>query len=672
MCGISVIFNQNGIREKEIIKMGDIIKHRGPDDEGYYLHNSNTGDYYVAGGADTPEQVFQSPIHHAPKLILGEKDQKVNATIGLGHRRLSILDISPSGHQPMSDKNGRYWITYNGEIYNYIELRDELIKQGFVFHTNSDTEVIINSYIAWGIDCQHKFNGMWAFSIYDSVAKTIFFSRDRYGIKPFYYWVSHSGTFHAASEIKQFTASTEWQAVVNKDRAHDFLFYSLTDHTDETLFDKVYILKGGHHYFGSIVDLSDSSIIRHNIQKWYNYNNDNFDGNFDDACKGFSHLFKDAVEKHLRSDAPTGSALSGGLDSSAIVCYINQLLKKSDNAELQKTFSSCSNDDRYDERKWMNEVTKFTNVDGHFIYPNGEDVFSLSEKVIWHIDEPYQSQSIFLSYHVSQEAKRSKVKVMLNGQGADEYLLAYGEFRMLRWRKNLLHLSNISNLKQEIMRLGKSNFLGVIVNLLNAFIPLGIRPMLVKLTKRYRLMDSIVDNTVLKSHAKHPYLIDYYNRRTPQEISKHQISVEPLPKYLHYEDRMSMAHSVESRVPFLDYRLVEFTRKLPLEFLDGENEPKKILSNSLGHLLPTAIRYRKDKKGFITPEERWFKEDFYNEFLQLLKDNLHYAKGIINSEAAIKYFEDVRTGKIRFTYTYWHIISFCLWMKVFNVHLEYK
>jgi asparagine synthase (glutamine-hydrolysing) len=235
-----------------------------------------------------------------------------------------------------------------------------------------------------------------------------------------------------------------------------------------------------------------------------------------------------------------------------------------------------------------------------------------------------------------------------------------------------MKFKNLGSITREMERLGQPNFWSSLLLLFYVYVPLKIRPWLVKLTKRYRMMDAIVDNNVLKSNGRHPYLIDQYNRRTPQEITKHQMSIEPLPKYLHYEDRMSMAHSVESRVPFLDYRLVEFTRTLPLEYLDDDNEPKKILAHSLSSLLPPAIRNRKDKKGFITPEQRWFKEDFYNEFLQLLRDNVHYAKGIVNPQAAEQYFNDVREGKTIFTYTYWHILSFCLWMKVFNVQLEYN
>lgn len=668
MCGLSVILNPEGVEGTDLFNMNDIIKHRGPDDEGFYLE-SDDGESLVMGGEDTPIETYKGKLPYSP-TSKHNYHHKFNVTqVGLGHRRLSIIDLSPKGHQPLSDTTGRYWIVYNGEIYNYAELRAELKTLGHQFFTETDTEVIINSYIQWGIDCQHKFNGMWSFALYDKLEKTIFLSRDRFGIKPLYYWISPLQTFHAASEIKQFTTCKGWVAFANTDRVHDYIYHCLTDHTDETMFSGVYQIAPGHYFFGNIKEACQAHGSRVSITKWYDHQVQNFTGSFEEACKTFSDTFKSAIELHLRSDVTNGSALSGGLDSSAIVCYSNQLLKNQGSQELQKTFSSCSTDERYDERKWMEEVVKTTKLESHFIYPEGKDVFKLSEKILWHLDEPYQSQSVFLGYHVFQEAKKNGVKVMLNGQGADEYLFAYGEYRKLRWRRGLLKL-NFKEVLNEAQQLGYPKGSFFFMQLFSNLIPTWLRVYMVKLSSRNKRMSTIVNNQVLPPPKKHLYEIDNYHKRNVQEVSKHQMAVEPLPKYLRFEDRISMAHSIEARVPFLDYRLVEFTRSLPIEYLDGPNEPKKIIANALSQILPEAIRKRKDKKGFITPEQKWFMEDFKQEFLNLLKENVHFAKGIIRPKEAIDFYSDMQTGKIKFSYQYWHLVQICIWMKIFNVKIK--
>ena len=246
MCGITGII---GIGENnrigDLVMMNQIINYRGPDDEGYVLISDDK--IIVAGGVNTAPSSWQEESPYLPKISI-EMIDEFNISVAFGHRRLSILDLSPKGHQPMCDQNERYWITFNGEIYNYIEIKEQLQGLGHYFQTHTDTEVILVAYQEWGADCQQYFNGMWAFAIYDKQEKTLFFSRDRYGIKPFYYWFSPEGEFYFASEIKQFTTATGWRAVLNGERAYDYLYYSLTDHTDETLFRGVYVLPPGHFY----------------------------------------------------------------------------------------------------------------------------------------------------------------------------------------------------------------------------------------------------------------------------------------------------------------------------------------------------------------------------------------------------------------------------------------
>ena len=662
MCGVSGVIAKNLVKIDSFVKMNQIIKHRGPDDEGFVLFSDS--EYKVLGSNDTAKETWEAKGIYLP--INKVAQTTFQAQVAFGHRRLSILDLSPKGHQPMCGDDRRYWITFNGEIYNYIEIRDELIQLGYSFNTDTDTEVIINAYKQWGIDCQHKFNGMWAFAIYDTIEKSIFLSRDRFGIKPLYYWFSTEGDFYFGSEIKQFTALPGWRAVLNKERAFDYLYYALTDHTDETLFKGVYILPPGCSFESKIKNVkSDNGKIT--FFKWYHPVTLTTKMSFNEAKAHFLEKFKDSIKLHLRADVPLGSALSGGLDSSSIVSYINILLKQQGKSELQKTFSSCSHDERFDERKWMEEVVKETKVDGHYVYPKGEDIFSLTDKLIWHMDEPYQSQSAFLGYHVFQEAKKNNVIVLLNGQGADEYLSGYANFRILR-HKRLLKALKIIKLKNELGSVSK------VISILNLFlkdaIPSTYRNKLAFYNSKNKAFDKIVRIKKLVKEKKHPYDTMSYDNRNHVVISKHQLFNEPLQKYLRWEDRNSMAHSIEARVPFLDYRLVEFVHSLPLEYLDAPNLSKRILVEAMKGILPEKVRNRKDKKGFITPEQQWFTIDFKNEFLKLFQDNINYAKGLIDENEAKSYLTQMQKGMIPFDYSYWHIILFCIWMKTFNVELD--
>jgi asparagine synthase (glutamine-hydrolysing) len=641
--------------------MNQIIKHRGPDDEGFVLFNKNN--HVVIGSSETSPEVFKSSGNYLSGNRI--EDVSFDAEVAFGHRRLSIIDLSSNGHQPMCSKDLNYWITFNGEIYNYIEVRNELIKLGYEFFTDTDTEVILAAFDCWGVECQNKFNGMWAFAIYDRVNEKLFLSRDRFGIKPLYYWFSPESDFYFGSEIKQFTVLPEWRAVLNRKRALDYLYHSLTDHTDETMFQGVFSILPGHYVLLNKDDLlkSKDNLV---LQKWYNPSISRFEGTFKESKNGFTQRFKDSISLHLRADVTVGSALSGGLDSSSIVSYINILLKEQGKADLQKTFSSCAEDKRFDERIWMEEVVSATKVESNYIYPKGADVFNLTEKLIWHMDEPYQSQSAYLGYHVFEEAKKKGVIVLLNGQGADEYLSGYGEFRILRLKKMLLGFK-FYKLFKELN--GVSQFIRLFLSCMVDFSPKIIVDNLNN-RRNNSVLDKIVNVEELNKNNRSFETIYNSRSRSVIEISNFQLFSDPLPRYLRWEDRNSMAHSVEARVPFLDHRLVEFAQSLPLDYLDAYNQSKRILVESMEGILPEKVRKRTDKKGFITPEEQWLKTEFKDNYLHMLQEYHKYSNGLINLDGALDYIRMVQTSKIPFNYTYWRIILFCVWMKVFKVELN--
>jgi asparagine synthase (glutamine-hydrolysing) len=659
MCGITGQISNSNIDLDSLVKMNQIIQHRGPDDEGFVLFNENVA--HVLGSSQSNAEIWKYKLDYLPAENIEEFKPKAN--IAFGHRRLSILDLSVTGHQPMCNSDKRYWITFNGEIYNYLEIKEELKEKGYNFVSESDTEVILNAYQEWGMDCQHKFKGMWSFVIYDVKQSKLFISRDRFGIKPLYYWFNPNGDFYFASEIKQFTVIDGWKAQLNVAAAYDYLKYSITDHTDETLFKGVFSLPPGCCVHISVNDLLKSSnYIAYS--RWYELSEQRSKINYEESKLEFYSRFKSSVDLHLRSDVQIGSSLSGGLDSAAIVSMINEILEEQGKSNLQKTFTSCSKEAKYDERHWAESVVKRFNLDAEFIYPEGEAIFNLTDKIIWHLDEPYQSQSAFLGYHVFSSAKASDIKVLLNGQGADEYLSGYGEFRKIL-QLSLLRKFKLAQVKKELgsYQMVLSLIVKTFSTRFNNFLRNSFN---FSLKSEF---DNLLNSNLFKDSV-HPYKKLKFVKSNELRVAGYQLFHDPLQRYLRWEDRLSMANSIEARVPFLDHELVEFVVSLPLSFKDDGTTSKKVLVEALEKLLPTEIFNRKDKMGFITAEASWFTKDCKSQFLKLFDDNIDFAKGVINKSEARKYIIEMQEGKMPFDYSYWRIILFCIWMRVFKVEIE--
>lgn len=670
MCGISgFIAKQGNLLPNSVIKnMTDLIHHRGPDDEGFILIARDQS-IVSAGGNSTPPEVWKANTEYRPVKNINDFCSGFSGA-AFGHKRLSILDLSPAGHQPMSYKNGKYWIVFNGEIYNYRDLRYELERSGHLFNTQSDTEVILAAYSEWGEACLDRFVGMWAFAIFDQYKNEIFLSRDRYGIKPLYYYFSSAGDFYFASEIKQFTVLNGWQSRMNPYRVYDQLVYSFTDHTEETMFAGVFQLPGGTYFKSSLNTVRPDSSGRIQFKKWYLLKPDPFKGSFVEASIGFRALFERAVKEHLYADVPVGTALSGGLDSSSIVCEINIILKASGSKVHQKTFSSCAVDDRYSEKKWMDIVVDHTNVDASFVFPSLKDALEMTPDILWHQDEPYQSQSAFLAYNVFRLASNKGIKVLLNGQGADEYLGGYGQFTIARYSKMAKHLKMyalISDIRKmhNIKQVSNS---ALLMSIAGDLMPPSLKRGLANIRSSSDNIKRLIDINRLNIKPVHPYDIIPVNYRTIPEISEHLTFYSTLPKYLHWEDRNSMAHSVEARVPFLDHRLVEFSYNLPDDFLEKNGVTKRVMRESMNSLLPESIKNRKDKMGFTTPEELWVKHENPSLFRAKISEAINASDGIIRP-GALNYFDKVVDGSLPFDYTYWRLILFSEWIKKFQVKI---
>ncbi len=438
------------------------------------------------------------------------------------------------------------------------------------------------------------------------------------------------------------------------------------------MFSGVYQIPGSHCFKAKISSLLPGRDRKIANYRWYELLRNKYQGTFEEAAEEFERLFKSSIALHLRSDVPTGTALSGGLDSSAIVCEMNNILKKQGVVHLQKTFSSCSVDERYDEKKWIDIVVNHTAVDSHLVYPKLTDVFKLTPDLIWYHDEPYQSQSAYLAYHVFQLVKSTNVKVLLNGQGADEYLGGYGQFtyarlikklRSFRWIEVFSEIRHSHNFSEYTKSL-------VFKSILSSILPDALKRFLVaRLDKCQSIKKGLIDHVVLGSINKSANKTIPVDQKTIPDISKHGTFYSTLPKYLKWEDRNSMANSVEARVPFLDYRLVEFAYSLPDDYLDFQGETKRILRYGLKDILPEKIKNRKDKNGFLTPEESWVREDNPALFRQKIEDAIKLTKGVIKPEA-LKYYDKLVAGRIPFDYTYWRLILFAEWIKRFNVKMN--
>ncbi len=555
MCGISGIFNLNGepVDKQKLVKMNELIYHRGPDGQGVFTDNN----------------------------------------IGIGSNRLAIIDLRNIADQPMYDHSGRYVIVYNGEIFNYVELREELVSKGYKFNNNSDTEVILNSYIEYGEDCLDKFNGMWSFAIWDKQERKLFCSRDRYGIKPFYYY-KDKNSFIFGSEIKQILYCGV-PKIPNDEIIYDYLVFNFIDHTEQCFFKNILKLPAGYKITASDKDFT--------VKRWYNLPVEkDFNSNGEKFIGEFQELIHSSVKLRLRSDVEVGSCLSGGLDSSTIVCLMNGILKEEGKEANQKTYTACFDDIDIDERKFVEEVIKQTNSTKFYLFPDSKELVADIDKLVYHQDEPFNSSSIFSQWCVFKKIHESNIKVVLDGQGSDELLLGYFSYFPFFLKQSLINPFRFIN---EYLRgiatsqLGIGKFSANFVYFNTQFV-------------RYRHVKNEADKCINKDFLN---LCDrktiFHKMNGAKSLESNRLANlwnKSLPSLLRYEDKNSMAFSVEARLPFLDHRLVEFIFSLPYDKLIKNGWTKYILRESMKNKIPEDIRLRRGKLGFSVPQKRWFRE----------------------------------------------------------------
>jgi len=565
MCGIAGLVYEGAEPEAPVAvrRMIQLQRHRGPDGEGFY-------------------------------------DSK---GVSLGHCRLSVIDLTEAGHQPMADVEDRYWITYNGEIYNYVELGAELRALGFRFKGQSDTEILLAAFCQWGEKCLDRLRGMFAFAIWDERTGCLFAARDRLGIKPFHYWVDGDRKLAFASELKALLEFLP-QRSANLQLATEFLAWNVLDHeAADTMVATVKRLPPGHammwqrgvglrlwrYWQVSISEELETAPERK-----------------ERLIAEFRHRFEETVALHLRSDVPVGTCLSGGLDSSAITCVVNEELHRRgvSGKGLLHTFSACFDDPRLDERRYIESVATSTGCKTHFVFPTGERMREDVDRWLWHLDEPVGSCSAYAQYCVARLAREQGVKVLLDGQGADEQLAGYRKY-ILAYIRQLLKARRFTLAIREAIA-----FFGS---------PEILRTSRLADGRRY-LFGSVPEFDQLqrgKFQTARPAMLQIGNslgRRLEVDITRYS-----LPILLREEDRSTMAFGIESRVPFLDHHLVEWLATLPADMRLSAGWTKRILRDGLADVLPELVRHRKSKLGFETPETAWLK----GPLADWLRDTLH-------------------------------------------------
>ncbi len=605
MCGILGMISRDLPQTTVIREALNSIKHRGPDDEGYLFLNTFDGNCIQALGDDAC-----SDLQGKYKNI---KDADITTSHAmLGHRRLAIIDVSSRGHQPMNYDNGNLWITYNGEIFNYKELKMELQASGYRFSSGTDTEVILAAYSKWGEDCVNRFNGQWAFCIYDKRNKMFFCSRDRFGIKPFYYWFD-GRNFAFASEIKVLLKIPFVKREINRELMFEFIVFHMMHHSEENMYKGIYQLLPSHNL---TFDLERQCIL---VKRYYELPFNEELGRYDERqalryADDIRDLLVDAVKVRLISDVPVGSCLSGGLDSSSIVAIINKLLKagtisERSIGEKQKTFTASFDDPLIDEKLYADEVIKHTGIESFFVYPTAERLWKELDNFLFYHDELCKNTNIYAGWEVMRLASRH-VKVVLNGQGGDELFGGYPQYepvyladliKKMRVKDLCLFLSGRSK-RYSLKRSFSDGVMGCYI----AFIPDSLKKYLFKKRNREQfkhiknlLGDLDFDERGLKRMTERLRSLNY--------LLHCDITKDYLRELLKDDDRNASAFSIENRVPFIDHRLVEYVSGIPSIYKIYNGWSKWLLRLAMRELLPEKILWRKDKIGFATPFESWMR-----------------------------------------------------------------
>ena len=658
MCGIAGIISLSvaGIDPAVLQRMNNLQSHRGPDGEGYLFGYRQPAGF---------EHTFVSNTAHLPPGAA--------AQIGLAHRRLAILDLSSAGQQPMSSNDGRCWIVFNGEIYNFLDLKSELEEYGYTFSSRTDTEVLLAAYLRWGEDCLARLQGMYGFAIWDGRIGRLFCARDRLGIKPFYY-ATAGNYFIFASEVKSLTCFPGIDKSLDDDLALGFLVHGNCDLGERTLFRAIKALPAAHFLD---VDVGERTLRR--ARYWQLECKAGASASDAAQIAGLKSLLSDATRRHLISDVRIGSCLSGGLDSSTVVMLVDKLSHEQPEAaaaigDRLHTFTSCYDDKTIDEREYALLVARAVGANQHLVFPSAEDFWADFERLTWHQDMPFGGLSYYAQWRVMRAAKEAGVKVLLDGQGGDEVFGGYAKFHYA-YLAALLRQGRPLQMLRELMAMLRQGD-RYTLDLRNGYryLPRWLR--------RVFRVDAMLRGAI---NADWKRLVcsgstpatrwwrnasgkgDAASESLVQLIQMDDLFTDTLPQLLRMEDRSSMAFSLEARVPLLDHRIVEYGLGLPdhLKFQNGWT--KRALREAMHGLMPDEVRLRKSKLGFPAPDRTWLCETLRGQVSDLIGGELRCQK-YINAGALRRWYQSRRSlaANAESYLGLFRVLSLEMWMRVFN------
>ena len=616
MCGIAVAIGLNGrtIERSAVERMADSLFHRGPDDSGIYL----------------------------------------DASVGMGFRRLSILDLSEAGHQPMVTADQQYVLVFNGEIFNYVELRSELRVLGYQFRSSGDSEVLLAAYREWGRECLSRLNGMWAFVIFDRRRRCLFGSRDRFGVKPLY--VSREGgVVQFASEIKALRASGYLRTGINWNTAAAFLLEGRLDSQAETFYEGIEQIPPGS---GFEVGLDGT------WQQWLFWSLDWLSPTVvENPAEKFADLFEDSVRIRMRSDVPVGVCLSGGLDSTAIICAAARQQGERTSRSTEALQAFCYMAKEYDESRYIADTLTQTHAQLRQLETSPSELWSDLRKLLWFQDEPVHTMTAVVGYQLMRLAASNGIRVVLNGQGADETIAGYSRYFQDYW-VSLIRQGRVGDTWRAITEYSQAHG----GSALQRFTEAAARCFSWELYKIHAYRDWAQARRQAKLRENPWYSNELLSHITSGGASpplaalshalKQSVISAPLPLYLRSEDRNSMAHSVEARLPFLDYRLVSFVSGLPDEWKVRGPWNKYVLREGMRGRIPESVRGRVDKMGFPTASKKWFAHDLYEPLRDVLGSQTVRERGIYNAKVILADLERHRKGEVDFANRLFHIAEF--------------
>lgn len=624
MCGVTGFVAQHPRAVQRFLHGHNQLAHRGPDDEGFVAH----------GAAGVSALRGTRTIRQFGALPRLEPSLEVHWI--LGHHRLSIVDLSPGGHQPMGYAQ-RYWIAFNGEIYNHVELRDELSALGRTFRSQSDTEVILQAFDQWGVQCFSRFNGMWAIALIDTQSQRLWLCRDRAGVKPLY-WTVADHTLYFASELR-FMRSVLDAAQLDEALAADFLATARSEHHEQTLIRGVNALRPGHYLTTALQTLQPQ------LHAYWQLPDPARDTDLShgEALSELQRLLDSAIDLRMRSDVPVGSLLSGGLDSTAIVTNLAQRGRIAQGSF--HSYSAVYPQAAYSERSYVEAtVRRYPQIVPHYVTPDAAQIVEDLPRLMEAADGPMRSMAVYAQYCIYRDVARDGiVKVLLNGQGADELFAGYTSYRTAWAAEALPHLA------RALSRLGPHRA--------HAF-----RPLLAQLRWMLALRmgrDSTGLDTTMPIRGLPGEPAAEAHAAPLRRQLRRSLQMSALPEYLRYEDRNSMHFSVESRLPFLDYRLIEFAARLPGSWLLTATESKYILRQAVASYLTPEVAARRDKQGFVTPQLDWQREVMRDFMLGHLRDCRYECIAPEHWRAWLQEYET----EFRDPFFAWRAVSLHLWQK---------